>query len=355
MPLMPHPTKPKADWFSASKWGAMFHYLNKPASSNIASDTTSEEWNRCVEEFNVSRFINQIQSTGAGYIIFTLGQNTGHFCAPNPVYDEIMGIHPSRLSRRDLIAEIAGALPSGVRLIAYLPSQPPVCYPEAVSAFECMPSWDASAWGLKKTWPDSRSVNDRLSGCQRKWEAVIRYWGETWGENVSGWWIDGCYFVDKLYHHVDEPNFTSFARALRAGNPSRILSFNGGTKLPIGSISEEDDYTAGEMDKALPIFHKWLHPDAKGLVPRYTLLRPEGTPLLVEVKNSLPYHYLSFLGDWWGEGDPRFPDDLVAIYTRYLNSHGGVVTWDVPIGMTGEIAPTFLRQLSGLPERVAHQ
>jgi len=58
------------------------------------------------------------------------------------------------------------------------------------------------------------------------------------------------------------------------------------------------------------------------------------------------YHVLSYLGESWCKGRPRFPDELVAGYTRHVTSKGGVVTWDVPIGRTGGIPTAFVEQLS---------
>ena len=43
------------------------------------------------------------------------------------------------------------------------------------------------------------------------------------------------------------------------------------------------------------------------------------------------YHVLSYLGESWCKGEPRFPDELVVGYTKHVTSKGGVVTWDVPI------------------------
>jgi len=34
------------------------------------------------------------------------------------------------------------------------------------------------------------------------------------------------------------------------------------------------------------------------------------------------------LGGCWGRGEPRFPDEFVISYTKYINSFGGVITWE---------------------------
>jgi hypothetical protein len=57
------------------------------------------------------------------------------------------------------------------------------------------------------------------------------------------------------------------------------------------------------------------------------------------------YHILSYLGEDWGKGSPRFPDEFVVGYTKHVTSHEGVVSWDVPITPDGKIPQAFLSQL----------
>ena len=314
-----------------AKWGVMCHYLDSPASSHVASPTSPDEWNRRVESFDVAGFARQIQDLGADYLIFTLGQNSGHFCAPNAVYDELVGVAASRLSRRDLIAEIADALAPATKVIAYLPSHAPAKHREAVLGLRCTPPWDAGAWGLEKFWPDELDADARLSEFERHWEAIVRYWGETWGDKICGWWIDGCYFAETMYNHVEAPNFASLAAALRAGYSERIVAFNSGTAHPFARLAAEQDYTAGEFSNRLPFADKW-------------------TPL-ESTTDGMQTHLLGFLGRYWGEGEPRFPDELVRGYTRALTARGVALTWDIPISAEGKLSPLFARQLRGLSQK----
>lgn len=60
------------------------------------------------------------------------------------------------------------------------------------------------------------------------------------------------------------------------------------------------------------------------------------------------FHVLNFLGPWWGASPPRFPVELAAGYTRYVVEHDGVVTWDVPVGKTGQIPAAFVKQLAAI-------
>ena len=328
------------DWLRAAGWGVFFHYLAAPASSRDAPSMTVDAWNRRVDGFAVEDFAEQVAQTGAGYAIFTLGQNTGFYCSPNAAYDALTGIAPSKCSRRDLLAEVAGALARrGIKTLAYLPSHAPAQDRAACIALRCTPSWDASAWGFKETLPGAENTDERLAEFQRHWEAIIRAWSLRWGEAVSGWWIDGCYHADKMYRHDDAPNFASFAAALRAGNPQSIVAFNGGIKTPVRSLTEHEDYTAGELAGDLNV--GGYFPGGFG-----PLRNPAGQAQL---------HVLTFAGGYWGRGEPRFPDELIVGYTRFINEQGGVVSWDVPLSDDGQIPPAFIAQLSRLarPLRVS--
>ncbi|MDR1282560.1 MAG: hypothetical protein LBK99_17320 [Opitutaceae bacterium] len=287
----------------------------------------------------------RVRESGAGHVIFTLGQNSGHYCAPNEAYDERLregrergregGGEESRLSRRDLVAEIGDALAaSGVKLIAYLPSHAPARHPEAVSALRCTPPWDMSACGIRTFWPDSENADERLTGFQRNWEAVVACWGKRWGKRVAGWWIDGCYFADRIYNVNEEPNGLTFAAALRTGNPDRILAFNSGTAHPFARVIADQDYTAGEFSSGLPVASQY-------------------EPLGPVTADGLRTHLLGHLGPGWGfarggEQSPRFTDELAQAYTGAVRQSGAALTWDVPILADGGIPEPFLRQFEQL-------
>jgi len=59
-------------------------------------------------------------------------------------------------------------------------------------------------------------------------------------------------------------------------------------------------------------------------------------------------HFLTFLGTFWGLGDPRFPDELVVGWTKHTNNHGGTISWDIPLTYTGTIPESHFRQLQVL-------
>jgi len=82
------------DWFKDAGWGVFTHYLT-------ANETTAEDWNKQVDNFDLTGLADQLESVGAKYYFITIGQNSGHFCAPNETYDSIVGIRPSKCSTRD--------------------------------------------------------------------------------------------------------------------------------------------------------------------------------------------------------------------------------------------------------------
>ena len=59
-------------------------------------------------------------------------------------------------------------------------------------------------------------------------------------------------------------------------------------------------------------------------------------------------HVLSYLGQTWGRGQPRFPDELVAGYTKLILAQDGILTWDIPLEPNGAIPQDYRRQLQAL-------
>jgi len=299
-------------WFMNARWGVFTHYL-------VGKELSSVDWNERVDKFHVAGLAQQLKSVGMAYYFITIGQNSGHYCSPNATYDSLVGIQPSKCSRRDLISDIYDALaPDGIKLMVYLPSGAPAADPVAMEKL----GWK---WGFQGDWPswNTEPTGERLAEFQEKWEMVVREWSLLWGKKISGWWIDGCYFADEMYRHPDPPNFQSLAAALKAGNPDSIIAFNPGVKTPVISMTEYEDYTAGEISEDYPACPgRWV--------------------------DGAQYHILSYLGARWGGGDPRFVDEFVIDYTRNVNARGGVVTWDVPITEGGLIPQPFVDQLSAL-------
>ena len=80
---------PNSDWLRDAKWGIMVHYLK----SIMATEGSSKEWNAAVNSFNVENSLNKL-IIRAGFVMFTLGQNSGYYCSPNSVYSSAVGGNP---------------------------------------------------------------------------------------------------------------------------------------------------------------------------------------------------------------------------------------------------------------------
>ncbi len=302
----------RAAWMAEARWGVMTHYVADwlARENNLAMDV--DQWNRLVDGFEAEGLANQLQAVGAGYLIFTIGQNSGYFAAPNAAYDELVDLQPSRCSRRDLIADLSRELKArGMRLIVYLPAGAPGGDRTAR---------DALQW---------RQGADRNHEFQLRWERVIRAWSLQWGDGVDGWWFDGCYWPNAMYRHAEPPNFESFAAAARAGNSQAIVAFNPGVVDRVISVTPFEDYAAGEVNDV-----------ASTLLRRVEDGRVDGARV----------HRLSYLGRTWGAGPPRYDDlgDIVIPWTCKIVEAKGAMTWDVPVGTDGRIRAEFLRQLMAI-------
>ncbi|MGH9352197.1 MAG: hypothetical protein ACRD2G_08570, partial [Terriglobia bacterium] len=188
----------RAAWMRQARWGVMTHYLADWIASRTGQAMTVERWNDWVDHFDVEGLAKQIQSTGAGYYLVSIGQNSGYYLSPNATYDHYVGIQPSKCSRRDLIADLYQALHKrGVKLMVYLPSGAPGEDPAADQAL----GWRRGAY--------------RNREFQLKWQQVIREWSMRWGNKVAGWWFDGCYWPNTMYRTEKPPNFATFAAVAR--------------------------------------------------------------------------------------------------------------------------------------------
>src|SRR5262249_18554727 len=244
------------------------------------------------------------------------GQNSGYYLSPNATYDRLTGIKPGKCSRRDLVADLFESLHRrGIRLIVYLPSGAPAGDGAARQALQ---------------WQNGPYRNAEF---QSMWQDVIREWSLRWGNKVSGWWFDGCYWPNAMYRGEDAPNFASFAAAARVGNPDAAVAFNPGVVYRLLSITPHEDFTAGEID------------DPERIMVRQSKAgRVDGAQIDV----------LAFLGEGWGMGSPRFEDQQVREYTRKVTGQGGVITWDTPVQGDGTIAEPFLRQLKAIGASLGH-
>jgi hypothetical protein len=293
---------PNTKWLREAKWGFFTHYLPHMPSDKVPDDMTGKLWNKKVNSFRVADFGDQLSEIRAPYFFITIGQGGGYYCSPNSNYESVFGSAEGRATERDLVADLAADLiPRGIKMCVYL----------------------SAKRGME-------SIGQREAYLQ-----MIKEWSERWGKSISAWWVDGGVLPSREM-------YKAYTDAFKAGNKDALIAYNTG---PIGMTkdlkqptTDLEDYLAGETNWHLPVsgFRPW---DQKEY---YLGPNIAGDQL----------HFLTFLGTFWGTGDPRFPDELVNGWTKHTNLHGGTISWDVPLLDDGIIPDKHFRQLKVLSEFV---
>lgn len=291
---------PNTGWFSRSKYGVFIHFL-----------PCGKEGLKQVEQFDARAFAHQLQEVGAGYLVLTLGHNSGYFNSPNAAYDKQTGYAAGeRCATRDLPLDLYEVLhPTGIRLMLYLPCQAPNGDPRAQKAF-----------GL----PQGAQDQPIDLAFAEKWSQVIQEWSERYGEKVAGWWFDGGY----EHIHFNDAIATRYAAAVKHGNPDAIVTFNPGVKVVRWTKAE--DYTAGELNEPFQVIpvERWL--------------------------DGSQWHALTFLGDFWGRRNTRFTDDQWVDWARKVTARQGVLTldmgpnYDAAVGPVGQLAEAQVKQVRAI-------
>ncbi|MBS7263359.1 MAG: alpha-L-fucosidase [Eubacteriales bacterium] len=322
--------KERTQWLADRKWGVFAHYLAAAASSTDDGTMSPKEWNEKVNSFDVEAYADTLAYVGAGYMMITLGQNTGHWCCPNPVWDKYVGRTPSRCSERDLPMELADALHKrGIAFGVYMPGHTPM---HDELAYERIPYKHPVLGGATF---DAAYVEGVRRYCE-----FVSWWGEHYGKKVEMMWVDG---VLRTQPSATKPELTKqLMDAYRAGNPERLVAMNLAILVqPLPFPATGEDMTAGETDFIFDLpGHDW-----KG---DYSYWPVKGGDGLIGGERL---HQLAIAGDWWGQGKaPRFNDDFFIGYTQAINDCGGIISWDIPHGFDGRIPEPFVRQLRALGE-----
>ena len=94
----------RTQWFYNASWGLWSHYLGRSAGQGCIQTCINgtDDWQRRIDRFNVTKTAEQLASVGARYFFITIGQNSGYYISPNKAYDQVLGRAPaaSRLSSR---------------------------------------------------------------------------------------------------------------------------------------------------------------------------------------------------------------------------------------------------------------
>ena len=304
---------PNTDWFHDAGFGIMAHFLKEV----FSPDGGSKEWNDAVNSFDVKKFASQTNETGAGFVMFTLGQNSGYYCSPNAAFDRAVGVKPGELcSKRDLPMDLMKELKKyNIPLILYLPSNPPVGNKLVSEKFK---------YPLKKDSATSQFNQPIL-------EDMIREWSMRYGKGVKGWWFDGLYSWNNIRStRMDmslDHNISTHTLAAKAGNKNSIVTYNSG----FGKISGNTpycDYSSGE----------------KMTIDEF----PSGR----WVEDGVQWFLFTYLGEKWGGKGLQFETEKLTEMAKSIVKNGGVLCLEVVPEPTGEILPQHLEQIRAVGRKL---
>ncbi len=216
----------KADWFKDAGYGLMFQWTNRatPEKGDVIKN-----WEEKVNDFDVERFVNMVEQTGAAYVLWSITWGQQYISAPIKSLDKII---EGRTTSRDLLGEMANRLSEkGIKLIFYY-HYGYDCYHSKDSA------WLQAAGGYKA---DKTELYQNIS-------TVLAEIGDRYKDKLHGWWFDGaqryydCHFDGSTGGILSAP-FKEISQAARTGNRERIIAYNSWI-LP--RLTEFQDYFSGE-------------------------------------------------------------------------------------------------------------
>ena len=181
-------SRSSAKWLGDAQYGLMFQW----GQWGYPEHGEAKPWPKMIDDFDVEKFADMVQSTGAGYVIWSTVWRSYYFPAPIQSIEQIM---PGHTSKRDLIGDLADALHRrGIKLVLY---------------------YNGSALtNFRGADPNEVGTDAQF---RKNWIAIVTEVGERYGNRVAGWFIDEGWYPSPF----EEEN-----RALKAGYPGRIVSFN---------------------------------------------------------------------------------------------------------------------------------
>lgn len=323
----------RASWMADGTYGVATPYVLQPQGSTQAQKTA--DMNRLANLFDVNTFVNQVQKSGADWVIFPLGQNTGYMTSSNPYFDSIL---PGHTPQRDIAMEVAQRFHAiGKKVIFYLPS------PDNYN-------------GNNTEVPDALGYG--TIGYNSRYFNFIRSYSLKFGALCDGWWFDTCYPHTSSYYN-------NFSSAARAGNADSALAFNGIEFMdnltgPISLMNPAEDYTAGEIHllENSQIRRDFLSAGNTIYTTADGNLRTEGQDPIFYMPDgptvgTAQWHGLLAMDTSFNPAIPNinvhYSDTELFRFVRNVESVGGALTINVPVDQeTGRIIGVSAAQLNRL-------
>jgi len=284
------------EWLAKAGYGLMFHYT----SQSVNRDGTKKSYADAIDAFDLKAWVKMVKSTGAGYVIFTIGHAEPYCPAPIASWEKY---HPGHTTKRDLVAEMADALNAeGIKLMCYFPTH-------VVAKYRKVPEKEFS------------QIN----------KEVMTEFGERYGKKVAGYWFDGWY---QCFEEYPDVSFPDFFKACKAGNPDRIIAIN---SWIYPAVTEWQEYWAGETSSPVGLPTNGTADRGPGMGLRYqSLIIME--PYWVQDKAAMP--------------PPRFTAEQLSKYIKGSMQQGGAVTVNMGIYQDGTVDEKALQVMQEVGQTI---
>ena len=284
------------EWLAKTGYGLMFHYT----SQSMNPDGSNIPYEQAVNSFDVKKFADMVQETGAGYVIFTIGHARQYCPAPIASWEKCF---PGMTTKRDLIEEMANALNAkGIKLLLYM----------------------NSVGTAKFNKVDNKEFYTTFTD-------MLKEIGDRYKEKVAGYWFD-CWY--QILEGFPEVPFEDFFNVCKIGNKDRIICLN---SWIYPTVSPWQEYWSGEVASpvALPVNGHMVEGPATDL--RYqALLIME--PYWVQQRPDHP--------------EPRFKASELSKYILDCMANKGAVTINMGIFQNGTVGAKALEVMKEVRKTV---
>jgi len=209
-------------WLNRAKFG----FMCQCGEWSYPAHGPKKPWPGMADDFDVEKFANMVQSTGAGYVIWSATWANYYLPAPIKAIDAIL---PGRTSQRDLIGDMADALGRrNIKLMLY--------YHVGHDPRPTNAGW----------WPRNWVNKHDKDLVVKNWTAIVTEVGQRYGDRLAGWLFD-----DELVYYPAP--YEALGKAAKAGSAKRIISYNSWIQ---GRGTDFQDFQFGEGfqgSTALPV------------------------------------------------------------------------------------------------------
>jgi hypothetical protein len=304
-------SRSSAKWLADAQYGLMFQW----GEWGYPEHGEAKPWPKMIDDFNVVKFAEMVQSTGAGYVIWSATWRTYYFPAPIQAIERIM---PGRTSKRDLIGELAEALNRrGIKLMLY---------------YHC--GYGDREWQTHNFGTNDADQIGTDALFRKNWISIMTEVGERYGSRLAGMFIDEGWYPSP---------FEEQDRALKVGYPGRIVSFNDWVRP---RLTDFQDVEFGEAFNGLNNGAGKLFPDGPPV---------GGDGVYVEGPHKgLQAHGMFILdgagyGPEWGIwrpdtsiAKPKFTSEQIVNMAKYAKAHRVALSFNLLMYEDGTVSPASL-------------